>query len=190
MKIVYKFAEDGSFAGEKVLNDFEDKNPETGEWILPENTTETPMELPYKEGSRPQWDGEAWVYYTPEPEAVPEISLDEAKHQKIIELKSIRDEKEVDVIEVNGVLYDYDDKSRDRIAIARQALEDAGVDGATITWTTADNDRVEVGIADFAAINAAAAKRSNELHILYNVLKAQVNECETKETVEKIEWAD
>ena len=60
----------------------------------------------------------------------------------------------------------------------------------TILWTTADNQRVPLGVADFAAINAAAAERSNALHVLYNELKTQVNECETVEEVEAIHWPE
>lgn len=47
-----------------------------------------------------------------------------------------------------------DDKSRDRLSIARQALTDAG--GGEIVLTTADNQRVSMTITDFAAINGAA----------------------------------
>ena len=117
---------------------------------------------------------------------VPPPSLDEVKAQKISELKSIRDTKEVEPVQTDKGLFDYDDKSRDRLAIARQALTDAG--GGEIVWTTADNQRVSMGIADFAAINRQAAVRSNELHIKYNELKTQVNACETVEEVEAIKW--
>lgn len=86
-------------------------------------------------------------------------------------------------------IFDYDDKSRDRLAIARQALTDAGGTG-TVVWTTADNQRVPLGVADFAAINGAAAERSNALHVLYNELKTQVNECETVEEVAAIVWPE
>ena len=108
------------------------------------------------------------------------------KTQKIRELKGIRDTKEVEPIQTDKGLFDYDDKSRDRLAIARQALTDAG--GGEIVWTTADNQRVSMTIADFAAINGRAAVRSNELHIKYNELKSQVNACETVEDVEAIKW--
>lgn len=120
-------------------------------------------------------------------EVVPVIkSLDEAKEAKINELKSIRDFKEVEPVQTSKGLFDYDDKSRDRLAIARQALTDAG--GGEIVWTTADNQRVSMGIADFAAINGAAAVRSNSLHIKYNELKQRVNAAETVDEVNNIMW--
>ena len=111
------------------------------------------------------------------------------KAAKIAEFKTIRDTKEVEPIQTEKGIFDYDDKSRDRLAIARQALTDAG-GTRTILWTTADNQRVPLGVADFAAINAAAAERSNALHVLYNELKTQVNECETVEEVAAIVWPE
>ena len=119
---------------------------------------------------------------------IPPPSLDEVKAQKISELKGIRDTKEVEPVQTDKGIFDYDDKSRDRLAIARQALTDAG--GGEIVWTTADNQRVSMGIADFAAINGAAAVRSNELHIKYNELKQRVNAAQTVEEVEEIHWPE
>ena len=121
------------------------------------------------------------------PPVVPD--LDEVKAAKISELKSIRDAKEVESLQTDKGIFDYDDKSRDRLTIARQALTDAGGTG-TVVWTTADNKRVPLGVADFAAINGAAAVRSNALHVLYNELKTQVNECETVEEVAAIVWPE
>lgn len=117
---------------------------------------------------------------------IPAPTLDEVKAQKIAELKTIRDAKEVELVQTDKGLFDYDDKSRDRLAIARQALTDNG--GGEIVWTTADNQRVSMTIADFAAINGAAAVRSNALHVKYNELKEQVNAAETVEEVTAIVW--
>ena len=158
-------------------------------WLLPGNCTwDEP--LPPKEGFNVKWNGEAWEYdeipVPPEPEPP---TLDEVKAAKIQELKSIRDAKEVEPIQTDKGLFDYDDKSRDRLFIARQALTDAD-DAGTITWTTADNQRVPLGIVDFANINAAAAVRSNQLHIIYNNLKEQVNSATTREKVEAIVWPE
>ena len=119
---------------------------------------------------------------------IPLPSLAEVKTEKINELKAIRDTKEVEPVHTSKGLFDYDDKSRDRLAIARQALTDAG--GGEIVWTTADNQRVSMTITDFAAINGAAAARSNALHIKYNELKQRVNAAQTVEEVEAIVWGD
>ena len=102
-------------------------------------------------------DGRYWFTFIGE-QYFNEPTLDEAKPEKITELKSVRDEKEVEPVQTEKGVFDYDSKSRDRLAIARQALTDNG--GGSIVWTTADNQRVEMGIADFAAINGAAGGRS------------------------------
>ena len=119
---------------------------------------------------------------------IPAPSLEEVKAAKISELKGIRDTKEVEPVQTDKGLFDYDDKSRDRLAIARQALTDNG--GGEIVWTTADNQRVSMGIADFAAINGAAAVRSNALHVKYNELKESIKEAKTAEEVNAIQWTD
>lgn len=115
-------------------------------------------------------------------------TLNKLKEEKIWDLKSIRDEKEVEPVQTDKGLFDYDDKSRDRLAIARQALADAG--GGEITWTTADNQRVSMTIADFAAINGAAAMRSNALHVKYNELKDRVNAARNESEVRAVVWVD
>lgn len=126
------------------------------------------------------------TYYEVVP--IPQPSLDELKAAKILELKSIRDAKEVEPVQTDKGLFDYDDKSRDRLAIARQALTDSG--GGEIVWTTADNQRVSMTIADFAAINGAAAVRSNALHIKYNGLKERVNAALNASEVRAVVWVD
>lgn len=121
--------------------------------------------------------------------AVPAPTLDEVKENKIAELKSIRDTKEVEPVQTSKGIFDYDDKSRDRLAIARQSLAD-NPSVESIVWTTADNQRVAMTIADFAEINSMAAYRSNQLHIKYNDLKAEVNAAQTVEEVEAIHWPE
>ena len=122
----------------------------------------------------------------PKPAPTDAELLAAAKPAKIAELKAERDSKEVEPVQTDKGVFDYDDKSRDRLYIARQALTDAG--SSEIVWTTADNQRVSMGIADFAAINGAAAVRSNALHIKYNELKQRVNAAQTVEEVEAIGW--
>ena len=185
-KTVYGYDHDGKYTHDLIL-DSTDKAPVTGEWLIPAGYTATkpPAE---KEGFDRVWNGSKWEYIEiPEPPAPPEPTLDEAKAAKISELKMHRDTEEVEPIQTEKGIFDYDDKSRDRLSIARQALEDNGGKGE-ITWTTADNQRVPLGVSDFATINGAAATRSNALHIKYNELKDQVNACTTIDEVEAISW--
>ena len=74
-------------------------------------------------------------------------------------------------------------------AIARQSLAD-NPSVESIVWTTADNQRVSMGIADFAAINGAAAVRSNALHIKYNGYKERVNAAMNASEVRAVVWVD
>lgn len=113
-------------------------------------------------------------------------TLDELKQAKLTELKTIRDAEEVKPIAYNGNLFDFDDKARERMRIAQQALSDNNIPNQL--WTTYDNTQVELTVQDFKNINTLAAKRSGELHIHYNTLKQEVLACTTNEDVEKIEW--
>lgn len=57
---VYLYDSNGYYAGEYAMV-YSDKD-ENGDWIYPENSTEMPMELEYKEHYIPTWDGTAWGY--------------------------------------------------------------------------------------------------------------------------------
>ena len=105
--------------------------------------------------------------------------------RKIVELKRQRDSKEVEPIEYNGHLYDYDSQARDRISAAIIWLDAQG-DGAKISWTTADNDDVVVTVQDLRAIVAAVAVRSNLLHIAYRTAKAQVEAAQSKGEIDAV----
>ena len=115
-------------------------------------------------------------------------TLEDVKAGELAEFKRLRDAEEVANIEYNGHPYDYDQKSRERLHIARTALQDSGNAAASIVWTTADNKRVTLTVADFAAINGLAAQRSNALHIKYNTLKERVFAAQTVDEAEKVKW--
>lgn len=112
-------------------------------------------------------------------------SLDELKQAKINEFKNKRDTKEVEPIEYNTSLFDFDDKARDRINSAIIALD---ITGESIEWTTATNINVTVTANDLRGIVAAVAVRSNQLHIKYRELKELVEACSDKEELDLICW--
>ncbi len=114
-----------------------------------------------------------------------EEPLEVVKQRKIMELKYQRDSKEVEPIEYKGYSFDYDEKARDRINAAIIALELQG-EGATIEWTTADNQDVKVTANDLRMVIAAVAVRSNALHTAYREAKAQVERCATAAELEAI----
>lgn len=107
------------------------------------------------------------------------------RERKIMELKRLRDSKEVEPVEYGGHLYDYDSKARDRISAAIIALELQG-EGATIEWTTADNADTPVTANDLKMIIAAVAVRSNKLHTAYRVAKEKVEAATTAAEVEAV----
>ena len=110
--------------------------------------------------------------------------LEHAKLRYISAAKSYRDAQEVAAITYNGNDYDYDAKARERLNIARQALEDLGTE--SIDWTTADNTDVTLTVADFAAINSVAATRSNALHVAYRGTKEKLEAATNIEELEQI----
>lgn len=118
---------------------------------------------------------------------IPAPTLEEAKAEKITQLKALRDAKEVEDILVNGHLYDYDDKARERINAAIIALD---VSGGSIMWTLADNTDTEVTATDLKYVIAMVAQRSNALHMKYRTLKESVENAQSKEEVEAINWED
>ena len=115
---------------------------------------------------------------------IPESTLDEVKAEKITSLKADRDRLEVEDIEVDGHLYDYDEKARERINNAIIALQ---ASGTSILWTLANNDSVLVTAQDLVAVVSAVAVRSNTLHIAYRDAKAKVNAAMTAEEVNAVE---
>lgn len=122
-------------------------------------------------GYRVDFKSETDFTLIPPAKILPE-TLEEAKVAKIKELKAIRDAKEVAIIAYNGKTYDYDDKARERMRIAKDALVDNNI--ASQTWTCADNSIVELSVEDFRVINTLAATRSGQLHDKYNELKNKV----------------
>lgn len=113
----------------------------------------------------------------------------EEKKQCIIErLKAIRDHKEQDEIMYNNISFDADEISQQRMDKARKFLEDNNV--ASITWTTAENTRVDIGVQDFKNINTLIALRSNDLHVRYNQLKAYINSLseDYNDLLDLIDW--
>ena len=114
-----------------------------------------------------------------------EEPLEVLRQRKIAELKYQRDTAEVQPIEYNGNLYDYDEKARDRINAAIIALELQG-EGASIDWTTADNQDVKVTANDLRCVIAAVAVRSNTLHTAYRAAKEKVEAAQNKADIENI----
>lgn len=85
-KTIYLYNIQGYYTGLHTLNERDDKTPVTHEWLIPANSTETPMTLAPKEHYAIHWSGTAWEYVEdknnpPEPEK-PELTPEEEKEQK------------------------------------------------------------------------------------------------------------
>lgn len=158
---------------EGVWENLEDNRDK--EYWLQDDTYGTPAHRMETLGALP-----ADAVFTP-----PQKTLEQVKQEKIIELKAMRDMREVEPIAYQGYSFDYDSKARERISAAIIALELQG-EGATIEWTTADNADTPVTANDLKMIIAAVAVRSNKLHTAYRVAKEKVETATTKEEVENV----
>ena len=121
--------------------------------------------------------------FVPPPNDAP-LSLEEAKANKIALMKAERDNREVAVIDYKDITLDYDDKARERMRIAQQALEDNNIESQL--WACADNVQVLLTVQDFKNINTLAAQRSGALHVQYNKLKEYINSLTTIEEVDAV----
>lgn len=117
-------------------------------------------------------------------EVIPEVPLEDVKAQKKYELKYERDKREVAVIAYKGKQFDYDDKARERLNIARQALEDNNLPSQM--WTCADNTDIELTVEDFKNINSLAAQRSGQLHDTYRKLCDYIDKLKTADEVNAV----
>ena len=184
-KNVYRYDEKGYFEHKVVLDDT-DRSPVSGNWQIPAYCTE--VEPPStKEGFKIKWNGEGWEYEEDTKDKEPELekpTFEELKQQKIQELKWERDRKEVEPIAYNGHVYDYDDKARERLNIARQALEDNNLPSQM--WTCADNTDIELTVEDFKNINSLAAQRSGQLHDTYRKLCDYIDKLKTADEVNAV----
>ena len=99
-------------------------------------------------------------------------------------MKAERDNRETAIIEYKDITLDYDDKARERMRIAQQALEDNNIESQL--WTCADNVQVLLTVQDFKNINTLAAQRSGALHVQYNKLKEYINSLTTIEEVDAV----
>lgn len=110
--------------------------------------------------------------------------LNEAKEMRINHLKRCRDYYEKKPVPYNDNLFDFDEKSYQRITAAIYVLSNGG----TIAWTTADNNVVNVTADDLRGVIAQAAIRSDQLHKKCRILKDAVNNAQSVEEVQAINW--
>ena len=187
----YKYDENKYYAGQQECQIDPLESEAKGEeiYLLPADCTWAEP-LNEKEGYKIKWNGNEWEYelipIEPEPEPP---TLEEVKEQKINELKGVRDAKEMEPVLYAEHKFDFDSKSYERITAAIYALDMQGAT-STINWTLADNGSTPVTANDLRGVIAAAAVRSDALHIKYNELKQRVNAAQTLEEVEAFHWSE
>lgn len=113
-----------------------------------------------------------------------ERTLEEEKMYKKELLKYERDRRETLPITYKDKSFDYDDKARERLNIARQALEDNNLPSQM--WTCADNTDIELTVEDFKNINSLAAQRSGQLHDTYRKLCDYIDKLKTADEVNAV----
>lgn len=181
-------------------------------YILPPNATYTAPIL--EEGMANVWNGSEWerlednrgkeywldvdTYGTPPkvmetlgklPENIvfeaPKQTLEEAREEKLNELKWVREEMEENAIEYNYHFFDYDSTSKQRIY---DAITELTLIGGIKSWTTADNEDITVNAQDLRGVIAEASKRSDSLHKHYQSLKKKLESLTTVKETKEVTW--
>lgn len=180
--LIYKYDEKGIYSGseETALDPLESELQGKDIYLVPPNATFTEPES--KEGFAPVWNGEQWnqvedhrgtEYWLPEDKhgdpsremkdigalpagasfEEPELTSEEIAAQELAQAKAERsDAVSKIVVELDGLKFDGDETSQDRMSRTISAAMALGVDTATEkrTWILADNTIAEVTISQLA----------------------------------------
>lgn len=118
--------------------------------------------------------------------------LDNLKTKKKEEINQARDRAEQGGFEYIGKVFDSDQISCQRISTAAQALQfmDLNESGniPVITWTCADNSKIDLTASDLTGLVIALMEHSNSCHQKATKLKEQIEKAETKEELDNIKW--
>lgn len=115
-----------------------------------------------------------------------EQTLEEAKSSKIAEMKLIRDTREVAPVLYEGIYYDYDSKSRDRLDSAYRGIIKG--EREYEDWVTALNDVEQLTKETYEGIDKAARDRSRELHKQYLKLKIYIASLTSLDSVKEVSF--
>lgn len=118
--------------------------------------------------------------------------LDNLKTKKKEEINQARDKAEQGGFEYMGKVFDSDQISCQRISTAAQALQFMNLNESgsipVITWTCADNSKIDLTASDLAGLVIALMEHSNSCHQKATELKEQIDAAETKEELDNIRW--
>ena len=123
---------------------------------------------------------------------IPELTLNELKEAKRAEINQVRDAAEQGGFEYLGKVFDSDQISCQRISTAAQALQLMNLSESgnipVITWTCADNSKIDLTASDLAGLVIALMEHSNSCHQKATELKEQVEKATTEEELNAISW--
>lgn len=124
------------------------------------------------------WNGKTW-----------EVDIEEVKKIKRFELKSIREEKIAENIEVHGSLFQVREKDLENFEDVARAIR-RGKRQLTDRrmWVLADDSVKEFTYAELLDVLDERAERKDKIFAQFAILSMQLEKCETIEEVEKIRW--
>lgn len=111
----------------------------------------------------------------------PAPTLNECKNKKYAEIKQARDKAEEEPLPFKETLFDFDQRSRERLLFAIAA-------GEMSPWTDYYNKVIELTSNDFEELSKTIKARTQELHVRYNLLKKQIESVKTYEELETIRF--
>jgi hypothetical protein len=117
----------------------------------------------------------------------PPPTLADLKAAKKDAINAERDRRETEGFEFNGVMYDSDERSAQRIAVAVGAAL-AAPETFSVTWTAQDNSEHVLDAAGVLGLNGALAAYGDSVHQTAKTLKAAVDDAEDAEGVAAVVW--
>jgi hypothetical protein len=120
----------------------------------------------------------------------PPVPLIDLKSQKWAEIKLARDAEERSLLPYRNKLFDFDALSSERLAWAISAATTAKLasQAFTVDWTTYDNTIITMTADDILGLPIAVAVRSNEVHQKARGLRQEIEDAETVENLDLINW--
>lgn len=122
--------------------------------------------------------------------SVQDLPLETVKERKKAQINAIRDELEITGFNHNGVTFDSDQRSADRIQIATIAANASLITSTAfaVEWRAADNSEHQFDAAGMLALTQSFAGHGLALHEQAKQLKIAVDAAQTVADVVAIEW--
>ncbi|MDD7411268.1 DUF4376 domain-containing protein [Fusobacterium gastrosuis] len=146
---------------------------EPGEIIQDKKLVKIPQPSKYH-----TWNGNEWL-----------INLDDVKKLKLQELKSLRDEKISEDIEVDEAVFQIKEKDLQKFLLKKvEADIHPELKEVKEDWRLADNTYKKIDFSDVLKILEAYGTRQRKVFKEFGMLEHQINNCSTVEEIEAIKW--